>query len=263
MRKLSKKKGIILVVVLAFIFVAFAGCGDGNDSTPTQGNNAQVNNPVTTNPPANDQQENNPTTTPPIADNTPTETPTPTTEPEEDNQPYVYEQDSQSLVPDMDGWDRSAAGSWDQLESRIRRYCRDAGCSDEDTDAHVRVALIEFANAIEGLRNPPFATIHHNVVEIITEFHGLPVPTTESYDNQPPTERRELNSSEQASWNNLESRIRRYCRDAGCSDEEVEKHIEIAYEMFLVRTVDSGLRNPRFGIIHDEIAEAITDIHNN
>jgi len=84
MKKQGNKKWIIITVVLAFILVAFAGCGGGNADIPAQDNNVQANNPAATNPPANNQQESNPTTTPPPTDNTPEETST--AEPE-DNQP--------------------------------------------------------------------------------------------------------------------------------------------------------------------------------
>jgi len=127
MKNQSKKKGIILVIALAFILVAFAGCGDGNDSTPTQGNNAQANNPVATNPPTNNQQENNSTATLPPTDNAPTETPAPTTEPEE-----VH-------PPERRGLDRNEQGHLDALIRHVERLCQEHECSDEEIEEHAEM----------------------------------------------------------------------------------------------------------------------------
>jgi len=161
MKNQSKKKGIILVVALAFILVAFAGCGDGNDSTPTQGNNAQVNNPVATNPPANNQQENNPATTLPPTDNVPTETPAPTTEPEE-TQPPVERREL----------NRSEESMLANMLSSIRLLCREAGCSDEDTEKHIEMAQEMWLNSRldRGIRNSE--TNHEEAHAVVIAIHG-------------------------------------------------------------------------------------------
>ena len=161
MRKLSKKKGIILAIVLAFTLVAFVGCGNGNDNTPTQGNNAQANNPVATTPPANNQQENNPTTTPLPTNNIPTETPAPTTEPEE-TQPPVERREL----------NRSEESMLANMLSSIRLLCREAGCSDEDTEKHIEMAQEMWLNSRldRGIRNSE--TNHEEAHAVVIAIHG-------------------------------------------------------------------------------------------
>jgi len=239
------RKYFVAPAALVFVFVAFAGCG-GGDNAATQDDVVAVDSPAVASPPVVSQTESSAIdVTPPVED-------VPMDEPEEDEDDRLREERRRVL----NDTEEIALG---RVLREVERLCEAAGCL--DAESHAVIAREMWLVAVVDNRISHFPSVSADVQNAIRDLHGANPAADASaasvQEAQAPTERRELTANETAQLGQTLREVGRLCEAAGCLDAEA--HADIAREMWLVAVVDGGMR--RFAYVSLNVQNAIRDIH--